>query len=151
MSATIDKSSASGILKVAAFGLAGVGMLAGCGGSDLDVVPVSGKVLVDGKPAAFLSLSSRPVRQNNGPIEVGPNSVGQTNENGEFELRVARTSYDRGAVPGPHEVTFANMWDTNDAGNEVMLGDKLPKNATTKIDYVVPDTGKTDLVFELVE
>ena len=81
-----------------AFGLVAV-LAIGCGGKK--IVPVSGKVTLNGKPLAGATVSFQPVAEA-GTASAGPGSIGKTNENGEFALK-ASTGQD-GAVTGKHRV-----------------------------------------------
>jgi hypothetical protein len=69
----------------------------GCGGSE-KVVSVSGKVTRNGKPVDGLIVSFVPVAQT-----ATGTSTGETDENGQYELTVARTGRS-GAVVGTHKV-----------------------------------------------
>lgn len=77
----------------------GVLVLSGCGGTSdrPDVVPVSGKVLLNGEPVAGAQVTFH--------SEGSPRSAGgTTNQNGEFQLTTFDTN--DGAVPGEHKVTI---------------------------------------------
>lgn len=82
-----------------------IGLFSGCGG-DYSIVSVSGTVTMDGKPEAGIQVAfgPKPVGDNLSP---GPYSLGVTDENGEFELESRYGN--RGAIVGPHRVTFAYL------------------------------------------
>src|SRR5437764_310704 len=73
----------------------------GCGSRQF--VPVSGKVTLNGKPLANALVSFNRVPEE-GSIESGPSSVGTTNQNGEYTLRV--TLKQVGALVGKHRVAI---------------------------------------------
>ncbi len=69
----------------------------GCGGSE-KVVPVSGTVTHNGQPVPGLVVSFVPEAK----TETGV-SIGETDDNGKYDLTVVRTG-SRGAVVGTHKV-----------------------------------------------
>jgi hypothetical protein len=79
----------------------------GCSGSNSKTVPVSGVVLVDGKPVAGVTLLFN-------PVAGGRGSTGFTDAAGQFELRYNKDI--RGALPGQHQVTFS--WSQDEPGQE---------------------------------
>ena len=86
-------------LTVALFGIV-ILSISGCGNSS--IVPVSGKVTVNGEPVAGIRLVFSPTLV--GSQDPGPWSSGLTNAAGEFTLE---TRYkDEGAVVGKHTVSF---------------------------------------------
>ena len=66
----------------------------GCGGSGLDLAPVSGRVTLDGEPLANVTVTFLP--------KDGASASGRTNDNGEYELT---TIAEKGALLGEHTVT----------------------------------------------
>jgi hypothetical protein len=75
-------------------------MAAGCGKSGDALVPVTGRVLVDGKPAAGAAVVFHPA---DGTGD-GTHPVAQVDANGEFQLTTIRSG--DGAVPGEYRVTL---------------------------------------------
>lgn len=124
----------------------------GCGGSDApELVPVSGKVLLDGQPAGGALVRFVP--------ETGPSSGGQTDENGQFTLLGPGNR--PGAIATSHTVTVGCPYNPG-AGSSpdgstqapaassacnvpVMYSDVLTSNVTV----VVSEDGKDDVVIEL--
>jgi hypothetical protein len=72
---------------------------AGCGKSDEGLVPVSGRVMVNGKPATGAAVVFHPVDGTN-----GTHPVAQVDAGGEFHLTTIRSG--DGAVPGEYRVTL---------------------------------------------
>jgi len=75
------------------------GSLAGCSKSGDSLVPVSGRVMVDGKPAAGAAIVFHPANAAN-----GTHPVAQVDANGDFQLTTIRSG--DGAVPGEYRVTL---------------------------------------------
>ena len=71
----------------------------GCGGSDLDLAPVTGVVTLDGQPIADAGIYFTPADP-----KQGPPAVGTTDELGEFALITANHD---GAVLGEHRVAIS--------------------------------------------
>lgn len=112
--------------------------LAGC---QQEVVPVSGRVTVNGQPLAGAVVTFQP-RQMRPPTEKpGAGSVGRTDDQGRFVLRqVSPSRY--GAVVGEHAVTIV----PSDAGG----GPALPKDwRDGSRRFVVPPGGTRDANFEI--
>lgn len=78
--------------------------LSGCGGStsaDLpDLVPVEGRVTMNGEPLAGATVTFKP------QVSGVNSSVGVTDDDGRYKLRYSR---DAGAVVGTHKVTVSLM------------------------------------------
>lgn len=91
----------------------------GCG-DDLNVVPVSGRLVVDGKPFPAARINTQPIAADMENPNPGPGSFGVTDQDGRFSLEVATDGQD-GAVVGKHRVTIIMEEDafsddpTNDA------------------------------------
>jgi len=81
--------------------LAMICTVVGCGGSS--IVPVTGTITMDGKPASGIEVFFTPLGGEGNP-NPGPYSSGITDASGKFELQ---TRYgDPGAVVGEHEISF---------------------------------------------
>jgi len=108
-----------------------IGLTAGCGSrSGYKVVPVSGRVTMDGKPLARAHVNFQPVgdEQNREP---GPGSYAVTDEQGHFVLKLADGSNRSGAVVGTHIVKIST----------VLKGEEFdPKSETGSPDDYVPPT-----------
>ena len=106
--------------------------LVGCGG--LRVVPVSGKVTLDGKPlkGAVVSFNPDQAKGNNQRVS----STGRINQDGQYEIYTDDGSKVRKGAPlGWYKVTF-------------LTG--LPGSAPVEIDSKYLDVGKTPLSVEVV-
>jgi hypothetical protein len=79
-------------------GLALCGGFVGCQ-AEIELVPASGKVMIDGKPAANIAVQFLP---NGLEGTSGPTSHGTSDENGLFSLQTYEGQ--PGAVPGKHVV-----------------------------------------------
>src|SRR5713101_7828115 len=66
--------------------------------------PVTGQVLLDGKPACFVNVSLTPRDVND---EDTPAATGQTNANGEFSIRSMMGPGYEGALPGEYWVCLS--------------------------------------------
>ncbi|MEX0702394.1 MAG: hypothetical protein WD069_09900 [Planctomycetales bacterium] len=90
--------------------------LVGCGPKGAELGTVNGKVTLDGQPVSGLKLEFMPVKDQQNitgepaktaePDLSRPNSVGTTNDNGEFELSYSKGDNRKGAVLGWHMVVF---------------------------------------------
>jgi len=78
-------------------------ILAGCGGSEFPLAPVSGTVTFDGEPLKGAEVVFAPM-ESDGVINVGPASVGITDDNGSYVLKPVRGEGD-GAVVTKHRVS----------------------------------------------
>lgn len=77
--------------------LLGVVFIAGCGRSGIELFPVQGQVLLDGKPLAEAGVMFL-------PADTGPSSMGTTDSEGRFELMTVNS---KGAPRGNYKVTIA--------------------------------------------
>jgi hypothetical protein len=75
---------------------------AGCGGSGLDLTPVSGTVKLDGAPLADATVTFLPLDKQRGQTDLAP-AIGTTDTQGRFILW---TAGETGAAPGRHAVTI---------------------------------------------
>ena len=125
-SAALRKSVALGLL-----------ILCGCGGgSQVQIVPVSGVVTLNDKPLVNATVSFQPEGR-----EAGPASYARTNEHGMFVLRTVDTNQP-GAKVGKHRVTI-----TVDAVGDP--GDDTGRSAKPIVE--IPDRyhRKTELTFDV--
>jgi hypothetical protein len=95
--------------------------LAGCGGGA--VAPVSGRVTLGGQPLAGAVVTFQPVMGDQAVQSTG--SVGHTDSNGHFELRLIAPDKP-GAAVGKHRVTISTS--TSDPANDAKLpsGERVP-------------------------
>lgn len=133
--------------------------LAGCGSQpSINMVKVSGLVTLDGKPLADAKVNFV-VDAGGGKKAVVEDSMGVTNENGEFHLQGVHG--DVGAMPGKHKVVISKMVSKDgkplpvEADPALLLGkskELLPKKYShlpdSELTADVPATGGT-LTFDL--
>ncbi len=93
--------------------LLGVVFAAGCGSGG--VVPVSGKVTLDGAPLANATIVFSPIAAP-GSIDAGISSTGKTNDKGEYTLQASNGR--SGAVVGKHRVTVMVLVVKSGDGDE---------------------------------
>src|SRR3977135_1292047 len=74
-------------------------------GCHRDVVPVSGRVTLNGQPLAGAVVTFQPRGNTQSPRPAGTGSIGHTNEQGRFSLRMVKPDQP-GAVVGDHTVTI---------------------------------------------
>jgi hypothetical protein len=122
----------------------------GCGGPR--VVPVSGVVTLDGHPLAHASVSFQPISPGKG-VNPGPGSLGETDDNGAFTLRVVGVDRN-GAYVGRHRVEIAKYTrDRVDPASDRGPPSRNlvpPKyNLQTTLTYEVPPGGTDRANFDL--
>jgi hypothetical protein len=91
-------------------------------GCQSDVVPVSGRVTLNGKPLAGAVVTFQPLSNTQAPRPAGTGSVGITDERGRFSLRMVKPNQ-AGAIVGDHTVTIFATTDSS-SGNS-------PQSATS--------------------
>ena len=127
-------------------------IVVGCGGAEgPTLVPVSGKVLLDGEPVAGALVQFIP--------SSGPLSGGQTNDQGEFTLTGPGNR--PGAIVGSYIVTVGCPFDPSQgssadgstqapaAPSNCNVPFKYSDMSTTDVSADVPSEGKSGLVIEL--
>jgi len=121
----------------------------GCGGAGF--VPVSGKVVLNGKPLPKAKVVFAPIPTSG--IEAGPPSVGETNDQGEFTLTV-QSKNTPGALVGQHRVVISALRgpapDPNKEGGAPQF-ELVPEqfNAKTILKFDVPAGGTKSADFTL--
>jgi hypothetical protein len=93
-------------------------LLAGCGGSEFAIAPVSGTVTQDGKPLADVVVTFQPIAETRAG-SAGPGSFGVTDDQGRFTLTVAG-SRQSGAVVGLHRVMFSAKARERDSSDDTV-------------------------------
>ncbi len=78
-------------------------VFSGCGGDDVPTAPVSGRVTMDGKPLANVSVTFQPAVESK---NTGGGSFGKTDADGRYTLEFV-ASGDSGAVVGQHRVSIS--------------------------------------------
>ncbi|QDU75873.1 hypothetical protein Pan97_29150 [Bremerella volcania] len=113
----------------------GIALLVVCGtvgcGNDSDIpllVPVSGKVTVDGTPIAGLQVSFEPIE--------GRRSTGVTDHNGQYALAYLKDY--PGAVLGDHQVRIAWTGETTDEDENGDASDAMEMPLAAPVVVVPP-------------
>ena len=112
---------------------------AGCGRGPFATVPVSGRVTVNGEPAARVTVLFNPMRQE-GSLKAGPSSMATTDAEGRYQLSVARRDGGRGAVPGKHLVAIQGLEQYDELLKEAKNASKAQGVADDEVPrHVIPD------------
>jgi len=125
-------------------------LLAGCGGDPYDIVPVSGRVTLDGDPVAEANVSFEPIGEGD-ELALGPGSFGMTDAEGRYTLETVDRR--RGAVVGEHRVTISTFRAAPDRSKmEVVREEEIPArySGESELTFVVPPEGSAAADFELV-
>lgn len=116
------------------------------GGCHSDVVPVSGRVTLNGKPLAGAVVTFQP-HSEHGPRPGTTGSVGRTDEEGRFRLRLVEPDAP-GAAVGEHSVTISAVKSGSDEA--AVTGIQLPKAWSDGSQrFVVPAGGTTQADFKI--
>ena len=123
---------------------------AGCSMTPYRIAPVSGRVVIDGKPGAGVHIEFMPMgsEKNNNP---GPGSIGMTDADGRFVMKVIYPA-GNGAVVGRHKVQIHLR--------EAALDDETPTakrprqlpakyNSATTLVFEVPPGGTDQANFDV--
>ena len=123
----------------------------GCGSRKF--APVSGKVTLNGLPLANALVAFNPIPPE-GSGQAGPGSIGTTDADGVFTLRV--NSDQSGALVGKHRVGItaqvpAGDTDTRQPRRRGAATKPLPRryNEETTLTFDVPPGGSDQAIFEL--
>ncbi len=123
--------------------ISAVAGIAGCGRRDPEIVPVRGRVLLDGKPLPLKDVAFMPTA---GTVSHGGGA--RTRDDGSFELRAvvpgALKIY-RGARPGAYAVVVSEP----DFASEAEPGQPVPKGSGIPVPAVYQDAAKTPLRAEV--
>jgi len=120
--------------------------LGGCGKSS-NVVPVSGRVTMDGQPLAGARITFQPVGDWQNPYP-GSGSYGETDSNGYYSLKLI-DSGQAGAIVGKHRVTITpkeSAVTSSDAGYYQSLP---PSQQPQTVEFEVPPGGTNSAHFDL--
>jgi hypothetical protein len=127
-------------------------LVAGCGGSEEDLAPVSGTVTLDGQPLAGAKVEFG--LQTEGIAlgkTTGTNAVAMTDANGRYSLQY--TLKEKGAPIGKHVVRITTRSMTVDAnGKEVLVPERLPPKYNVQSELtaeVKPGSNKIDFPLTL--
>ncbi len=122
----------------------------GCGGGDsFELAAVSGKVTMDGKPLAGVTVTYQPIAQDK--KNPGAGSFGKTNEQGEFTLELITTG-EAGAAVGSHQVSITTPAPEDSGDSDVNdFADPIPAryNSQTTLTAEVKEGGTDKADFKL--
>jgi hypothetical protein len=126
-----------------------LGLLAGCSSQGPAVVPVSGRVTLDGQPLADATLSFQPITDKSSTTQPATGSYGKTDADGRYTLRLIEPDQP-GAIVGKHAVTVTTAVAANPASDEIKLKqpEVLPLAARTR-EIDVPPGGTEQADIEL--
>jgi len=124
----------------------------GCGGSDYDLVSVSGRVTLDGAGLAGARVMFNPSRSGGG-INAGPGSFAETDTDGNFTLKTIDDL--PGAVVGRHRVVIRTSKGEVDPTAENEFREITPERVPEKFrdgsqTFDVPEGGTDAANFTLV-
>jgi hypothetical protein len=124
---------------------------AGCGGTPYKVAPVSGRVLLDGRPLPKAAVMFIPAAGAAGGKETLPSSTGLTDESGHYSLVLNSGSKAEGAVVGKHKVVILMGAAAGADDTKPTLHRQLPQryNRKTELERDVPPEGRSDADFDL--
>jgi len=123
--------------------------LCGCGGGEsYDLVDVSGRVTLDGKPLADVRVGFQP---DSGKADPGPGSAGVTDDDGRYTLQAVSASNKTGAVVGKHIVRMSvvSEQDSADDADASMSSGLPPKAGNGSLTFEVPVDGTDTADFDL--
>ena len=128
--------------------LAAVAM--GCQQSDFKIVPIAGRVTLDGQPVAGARVMFSP-KAVAGELRAGPDSYGRTDADGRFQLQTIKGQ--DGAVVATHTVRFRTRTETEDAQGKVVIEREevfaARYNDESELTYDVAAGGTSSADFEL--
>ncbi|MCS7166695.1 MAG: carboxypeptidase-like regulatory domain-containing protein [Gemmatales bacterium] len=119
----------------------------GCGRSS-NIVPVSGRVTMDGQPLAEARVTFQPMGDWGNPY-AGTASYGVTDQEGRYSLRLVDS--DRpGAIVGKHRVTITPKQSAASSSDVDYFKSLPPNQKPQTLEFEVPPTGTTEANFDLV-
>lgn len=120
----------------------------GCG-NKYELVPVRGKVTLDGKPLSNAMIITQPIGKDT--TTPGPGSGARLDENGEFELEL-QTESTMGAVPGEHRVTIKELGEQKASNDDTGVAFKrqVPEEwRDGRAKFTIPPEGTDAMIIEL--
>lgn len=132
----------------------GVLLSLSCGcGSQGNVAPVSGRILLNGKPVAEIAVTFQPIAQEGSNVP-GPAAFGVTDADGRYTAKLI-TGESAGATVGKNQVRFSGYAAPTDMSEEGLAKAKptvkIPPHYwyESKIEFDVPPKGTTTADFEI--
>ena len=127
-------------------------LLSGCGTSEFELAPVSGRVQLDGVPLAGARVVFEPHRTGEQALRAGPGSWGLTDDDGKYTLETL--DGDAGAVVGPHRVTISSFQGETDRTTQsvrVIQQERVPERYQVPgmLNWDVPAEGTNEANFDL--
>ena len=122
-------------------------LVAGCGGPDYEVVPISGRVTLDGDPLADVEVTFQPMAVKAANPNPGPGSYGLTDVDGRYSLKTIEPEQD-GAVVAEHFVYLSIKYADGGSGDEIIFRETvLPRccrDGTMKYEVLPGGTDHAD-------
>lgn len=128
------------------FSLATLIIAAGCGKSS-NVVPVSGRVTMDGRPLAEARITFQPAGDWQNPYP-GPGSYGVTDSDGKYSLQLIDSGRP-GAVVGKHRVTITPKEAAQTSSDAEYYQKLSPSQRPQTVEFEVPPGGTNSANFDL--
>lgn len=124
-------------------------LLLSTGCSKQKIAPVSGRILLNGKPLPKASVTFTPVGTKDN-MEPGPSSAGKTDADGRYTLELIGQD-GKGAMVGKHKVRIALMSElpTSEDRPEPLGQIPLKYNGQTILEFDVPAGGSDAANFDL--
>ena len=120
-------------------------LVAGC---NSDIVPVSGLVMLDGQPLVGAVVTFQPIRDSSSEPPTATGSVGQTDNDGRYSLRLVDPEQS-GALVGEHTVSISTATGPT-ADGELPQGERVPemwRDGSQR--FHVPAGGTSEANFEI--
>jgi hypothetical protein len=138
------RSFAARLLSPAALLMIGAVLFVGC---HREVVPVSGRVTLDGKPLPNAVVTFQPLSKKGAQQPAVTGSVGRTDADGRFALRVVSPEQP-GAMIGPHTVTISTA--SAESHTKAVSSAPLPKAYRDgSLHFEVPPNGTSAADFNI--
>jgi hypothetical protein len=122
--------------------------LLGCGQGGPALVPVSGRITVNGQPLPEATVFFRPQGQAGG--EAAPDAIGKTDAEGRYTLKTITKGKDReGTAAGKYLVQISLVNRT--VGTKAPHGEQLPAryNRNSKLEFTVSADGTDKANFDV--